>query len=66
MATPVYKHVDDDGTLSIFASEGVIVLACEHGEYWVLEAKMETKATVKPAIGNLVSADHAEFLFRAM
>lgn len=65
MAQPVYKHDEDDGDLSIFASGDVVVLACEHGHYWVLESKKQTMATVKTALQKLVSVDEAERIYKA-
>jgi len=62
MATPVFKHQDDDGDLSIFASGDVVLLACEKGHYWVLQAKQQSKDTAEPILAELGSADMAQFL----
>jgi hypothetical protein len=66
MAAPVFKHQEDDGDLSIFASGDTIVLACEHGHYWVLQAKQQSGETVKPVLEEALSADSAKALLKAM
>jgi hypothetical protein len=66
MAQAVFKHQEDDGDLSIFASGDVVVLACEHGHYWVLDAKEHSSETVKPALEKALSVERAELLLSAM
>jgi hypothetical protein len=66
MARAVFKHQDDDGDLSIFASGDVVILACEHGHYWVLDATEHSNKTVKPALERALSVERAESLLRVM
>jgi hypothetical protein len=66
MAASVFKHQDDDGTLSVFASGDVVVLSCEHGHYWVLEAEEQSSETVKPALRSALSEERADVLLRAL
>jgi hypothetical protein len=66
MANSVFKHQDDGGNLSIFASGDVVLLACEHGHYWVLDAKQHSSQTVKPALEQAMTSDGAEALMRVI
>jgi hypothetical protein len=66
MAKPVFKHDEDDGDLSIFASGDVIVLACEHGHYWAIDAKQHSPETIKSAVQRLLPPEGSESLFKAM
>ena len=66
MSQSVSKHQEDDGSLSVFASGDIVMLACEHGHYWVLETKQQSDKTVKRALESVLSADAAELLFRAI
>lgn len=64
MAKSVFKHQDDDGDLSVFASSDVVLLACEHGHYWVLDAKKHSAETVKPALEQALSGSDAAMMLR--
>lgn len=64
MAKPVFKHQEDDGDVSLFASGDVVLLACEHGHYWVIDAKQHSSESVKPALEAVLPREHAEALFR--
>ncbi len=66
MANPVFKHQDDDGDLSIFASGNVVLLACVKGHYWVLEAQQQSIESVKPVLDELTTPDMAEMLMRTL
>jgi hypothetical protein len=66
MARSVFKHQEDDGDLSIFASGDVVLLACEHGHYWVLGAQERSIETVKPALQEALSVDQFESLLKIM
>jgi hypothetical protein len=66
MAKPVFKHQEDDGDLSIFASSDVLVVACEHGHYWVLNAEQQSSESLKPALEDALPMDQAQELFRMM
>lgn len=66
MARAVFKHQEDDGDLSIFASGDVVVLACEHGHYWVLDAKEHSSDTVKLELERALSVERAESLLKVM
>jgi len=35
----VFKHTDDDGDLSVFASGDEVLFACSRGHYWVVRAQ---------------------------
>ncbi len=39
MAASVFKHLDDDGNLSLFVSKESIIVTCENGHFWVVEAQ---------------------------
>jgi len=65
MAKSTFKHQEDDGDLSVFASGDVVVLSCEHGHYWVLNAKQETSTSVLPAMEAVMPHADAQELFRA-
>jgi hypothetical protein len=65
MAKPVFKHQDDDGDLSIFASGDVVLLACEHGHYWIVAAKQHDDDSIKPALENSLSRDQITEMFKA-
>ena len=66
MANPVFKHQEDDGDLSIFASGDVLVVACEHGHYWVLQAKQQGPQSIKAAIHDALPLDKAQDLLAEM
>jgi hypothetical protein len=66
MARPVFKHQDDDGDLSIFASGDVVVLACEHGHYWLVDAKQHSDDSIKPALENSLTHAKAVEMLRAL
>jgi hypothetical protein len=66
MARTVLKHQEDDGDLSIFASGDVVLLACEHGHYWILDTKKYSSDGVKPALEQALSHDEAENLLSAI
>lgn len=66
MAEPVFKHQDDDGELSIFASGDTVMLACEHKHYWVLDAKQHSTETVKPVLKEALQPDEADRMMRAL
>lgn len=65
MATPVFKHQDDDGSLSVFASGDIVVFACENGHFWVMESKEQSSESVRPMIEAMATPDEAEILLRA-
>jgi hypothetical protein len=50
----------------IFASGKIVVLACEHGHYWVLEATKQSTETIKGALEEALSAEEVETLYRAL
>jgi hypothetical protein len=66
MAKPVFKHQDDDGDLSIFASGDVVVLACEHGHYWLVDAKQHSNDSIKPALRRSLTRAEAVEMFKAL
>jgi hypothetical protein len=66
MSQSVAKHQEDDGNLSFFASGDIVVISCEHGHYWVLEAEKQSSETVKGAFDRVLSVDQAESLYRAL
>jgi hypothetical protein len=66
MAKPVFKHQDDDGDLSIFASGDLVVLACEHGHYWLVDAKQHTDDSIKPALEKSLTRAEAIEMFKAL
>jgi hypothetical protein len=66
MAKPVFKHQDDDGDLSVFASGDVVVLACEHGHYWLVDAKQHTDDSIKPALERSLTRTEAVEMFKAL
>jgi hypothetical protein len=66
VAKAVFKHQEDDGDLSIFASGDVVLLACEHGHYWVINAKEHSNETVKGALAESLPEHQADMLLRAM
>jgi hypothetical protein len=66
VAQPVFKHQDDDGDLSIFASGDVVVLACEHGHYWLVDAKQHTDDSIKPALEKSLTRAEAIEMFKAL
>jgi hypothetical protein len=66
MAESVLKHVDDDGTVSVFASGNVIVLSCDRGHHWVVEAEQQTSETVKSRLDTMIRADQAEELYKLL
>ena len=66
MAKAVLKHQEDEGDLSIFASGDVVLLACEHGHYWVLDAKKHSLESVKPALEEALSGEGAQSLIEAL
>jgi len=66
VATPVFKHQEDDGDLSVFASGDVIVLACEHGHYSTIDAKQHSPDSIKPAIEKLLPFGESDSLLKAM
>lgn len=35
----VFKHEDDNGDLSVFASGEEVLFACNKGHYWIVAAK---------------------------
>jgi hypothetical protein len=41
-----YKHTDDDGDLSIFASLGEVLIACSKGHYWLLQLQEKKQQEV--------------------
>ena len=66
MTKSVLTHQEDDGELSIFASGEVVVLACEHGHYWVLNAKQHSSDSIKPAVERSLSVKQSNSLIQAM
>ena len=66
MAKQVFTHLEDDGDLSVFAEGDLIVLACEHGHYWVINAEQHSKATVKPALEEALPEDRADSLLDSL
>lgn len=50
--TTVFRHPDDDGELSIFASGNEVLFVCTQGHWWIVEATSSgatTKGAVKKA-----------------
>lgn len=35
----VFRHTEDDGELSVFASKDQVLVACARGHYWLLDAE---------------------------
>lgn len=66
MANSVFKHLDDDGNLSIFASGDAVVLSCEHGHHWILDATAYSADTVKLALESVLSVDQSEVMLSAL
>jgi hypothetical protein len=67
MAQSVFKHLDDKGDLSMFASSEALIVSCSEGHYWVLTA---TPAESKESVGEVLSRDFgfdiSEGLLRAL
>jgi len=38
MADSVFRHTDDNGTLSVFASGDEVLFACSKGHWWIVTA----------------------------
>lgn len=66
MAKPVFKHQDDDGELSIFTSGDVVLIACEHGHYWVVAAKQHSSQSMKLALDESLTENQAVAMFKAL
>jgi hypothetical protein len=66
MAKSILTHEDDGGVLSIVTSGNTVVLACEHGHYWVLDAQQQSSESVKDALENVLPADKAQALYKAL
>lgn len=66
MAKPVFKHQDDDGDLSIFASGDFIILACEHGHYWAVNSKEQSSDSMRAALDQELDRDQIAELFRSL
>lgn len=43
MAESVFRHNDDEGALSVFASGDEILFACSKGHWWIVDAKESGK-----------------------
>jgi hypothetical protein len=65
MARPVAKHQDDDGDLSIFASGDFILIACEHGHFWSIDAKERSTEAKKLDFEGDLTPDRVEAMFKA-
>ena len=50
MATSVLKHLEDDGELSVFTEGDTVLIACENGHYWLIEAEQHSPETVTRAL----------------
>ncbi len=58
---PVLKHHDDDGDLSIVAEAGQLLIACNKGHYWIVEAEVHTISGRQDAgIGQSMVGDAAD------
>lgn len=47
--TALLKHTDDDGDLSVFASEEQVLFVCSKGHWWVVDA-VSTGSAPKSAV----------------
>jgi hypothetical protein len=63
MAKSTLVHNEDDGALSVFASGDVLVFSCEHGHYWVVNAEMQSKQSVKPKLEGLLASVELDKMF---
>ena len=50
MAESVFKHNDDDGTLSIFTSGDEVLFACSKGHWWIISATSSGKTAKAAAL----------------
>lgn len=66
MSNAILQHSDDNGVLSVIASGDTVILACEHGHYWVLESTQYSKKTVAAALESRLSADNSRALLRQL
>lgn len=66
MAQSVFRHEEDGGALSVIASGGAVVVACENGHYWALDVKQQTKETVKAALEEITSVENADRLLNQL
>src|SRR5262249_16809104 len=51
-----YKHTDDAGDLSIFASYGEVLIACSKGHYWLLQLQEKKEQEVLASRSNIEAA----------
>lgn len=65
MAKPVYKHQEDNGELSIFTSGDMVLIACEHGHYWVIDAEQHSTQSMKSHVERSLSDDQAAAVLKA-
>ena len=67
MAQSTFRHQDDDGVLSIFASRDVVLLTCEHGHFWILSAEPhDSREAVRESLDQRLGADRSESLLRLL
>jgi hypothetical protein len=64
LAKSVFRHDEDSGTLSVFASRNLILLACEHGHYWAIESEQQTMESVREALERTATMEEVDRLFR--
>lgn len=56
------KHSEDKGSLTFFADGGQILIACDKGHYWMIDAKYgEIAPAGEPAPRIQISADLDRF-----
>ena len=61
MAESTFKHLDDDGSLSLFASSDNLIISCEHGHYWIVNSPMvESKDEVGAVLSATMGSDEVE------
>ena len=51
------KHTDDDGDLTMFASGGEVLIACNRGHYWLLKAEQQELPQTEAAMKELHMSD---------
>jgi hypothetical protein len=67
MAESVFKHLDDQGDLSMFASGAVLIVSCSNGHYWVVEGTYaDSKADAGQVLSEKVGLENAAQVLELM
>ena len=67
MAESIHMHMDDNGTLSVFVEGDAVLISCEHGHGWLIDAQpVASKEQAAGVLGDRIGAAALESMTKLL